>query len=164
MKILIAGLNQGLTHLSEEISPDFLETRWHEFYPEPIRCDVEVDRFLRELRVKINLSTAGHYTCDRCLEEFSREHGGYYEQIYKIGEGPDAVDDEVIQLPADTVEIDLTGLIQEILILHHPLKMLCKEDCAGLCPGCGADLNKEACTCREGSEDPRWAQLRKLLK
>ncbi len=164
MKILIAGLKQGLTHLSEEINSDFLESRWREFYPGSIKCEVDVDRFLRELRVKISLSTTGYYSCDRCLEKFSAGHQAEYEQIYKIGEGPDAVDDEVIQLPADTVEIDLRELIQEILILHHPLKMLCKEDCAGLCPGCGADLNKEACTCRSEDEDPRWARLRKLLK
>ena len=164
MKILITGLKQGLTHLSEEINPDFLESRWHEFYPEPIKCEVDVDRFLRELRVRITLSTTGHYSCDRCLEKYSTGHSAEYEQIYKIGEGPDAVDDEVIQLPADTVEIDLRELIQEILILHHPLKMLCKEDCAGICAGCGVDLNKEACTCRDDDDDPRWARLRKLIK
>ncbi|MBM4294554.1 MAG: DUF177 domain-containing protein, partial [Deltaproteobacteria bacterium] len=43
--------------------------------------------------------------------------------------------------------IDLQGIVREQIILSMPLKPLCHEDCRGLCPGCGANLNREACTC-----------------
>ncbi|RMH60511.1 MAG: DUF177 domain-containing protein [Calditrichaeota bacterium] len=164
MKILLSGLNQGLTQYSEDVSSDFLPEKWRETYPETLHCAITVDRFRRELRVRIHLDVNGHYRCDRCLADFERPQRFEHEQVYKVGDGPDPVDDDVIELPADAVEIDLQPVLKEILILNHPLKLLCKEECAGLCPGCGADLNKEACRCDEDGGDPRWAQLRKLLK
>jgi len=47
--------------------------------------------------------------------------------------------------------------------LSIPMKLLCREDCQGICPGCGANLNQEACRCGEKPGDPRWEKLRELL-
>jgi uncharacterized protein len=45
-----------------------------------------------------------------------------------------------------------------------PIKYLCSDSCAGICPGCGADLNEGACGCGGKDADPRWSPLKKLLK
>ena len=59
------------------------------------------------------------------------------------------------------VELDLRPTIREELILSAPAYLLCREDCRGLCPGCGQDLNRGSCTC-PSSRDPRWAALEAL--
>lgn len=56
-------------------------------------------------------------------------------------------------------EFDLTDVVWEQLILSLPMKLLCKEDCAGICPHCGADRNERPCDCEDRSVDPRLAVL-----
>ena len=60
------------------------------------------------------------------------------------------------------MEIDLTEAVQEQILLSLPLRPLCREDCKGLCPGCGEDLNKGACGCSGKAVDPRLAVLGNL--
>jgi uncharacterized protein len=55
--------------------------------------------------------------------------------------------------------VDLEPLARESLVLDLPLAPLCRDDCRGLCPTCGADLNQGACECRVDGVDPRWAAL-----
>jgi len=61
-------------------------------------------------------------------------------------------------------EIDLTDLLQETLLLALPIKPLCQEECRGLCPICGQDLNQALCDCKEERVDPRFAVLKQLLE
>jgi uncharacterized protein len=59
--------------------------------------------------------------------------------------------------------IDLTPEALRALFAELPMKPLCREDCQGLCPVCGADLNFEQCACADSKIDPRWEKLRDLL-
>jgi uncharacterized protein len=59
-------------------------------------------------------------------------------------------------------EIDLEELTREQILLNLPTQILCKENCKGLCPTCGANRNLKTCDCREKEIDPRWAELKKL--
>lgn len=66
-------------------------------------------------------------------------------------------------------EIDLVKIIEQTLDFNIPNKVLCKEDCQGLCPDCGANLNKETCSCSEiaideDDIDPRFAKLKDMFK
>ena len=61
--------------------------------------------------------------------------------------------------PLRTDHIDLAPLAREALVLDLPLAPLCAEDCHGLCPTCGADLNRGVCNCATAVGDPRWAAL-----
>ena len=64
--------------------------------------------------------------------------------------------------PLDDDTLDLEPLVRDALLLELPLAPLCTEDCAGLCPSCGADRNETQCDCRVDDTDPRWAALRSL--
>jgi len=68
-------------------------------------------------------------------------------------------DDEAYPLAHDL--LDLAPLARDAILLDLPLAPLCREDCAGLCPYCGIDLNDETCDC-QGPVDPRWATLDEL--
>ena len=59
--------------------------------------------------------------------------------------------------------LDLSDVLRQYLLTSEPLKMLCRDDCQGLCPECGADLNMEKCNCTSTPVDPRWGTLTDLL-
>lgn len=97
--------------------------------------------------------------CDRCMGGFSRE-----KQVplhYLLAETlEDEEDDEIVLL--EDGQVDLDELAFTAFILDMDTKHLCSEDCKGLCPGCGANLNEEPCRCKK-QVDPRWAALQQLL-
>ena len=164
MKLYVQNLKQGITETRDDIIPDFLPEELSEFYPDSFSVYALIDKFERDVRVKVEFSTHVRYKCDRCLETFQKEVRGSFEQIYTMG-GREVTDNiEIMQLSADTKEIDISPLLREAVLLNHPIKMLCSTECKGICPNCGVDLNKDECRCGEGQIDPRWEELRKLIK
>ena len=99
------------------------------------------------------------YTCDRCMGRFSREKT--VKLSYMLAEEMEGEEDGEIVL-LDDGEIDIGDLAYTAFILDMDTKHLCSEDCKGLCPGCGANLNQEDCRCKK-QVDPRWAALEQLL-
>ena len=59
--------------------------------------------------------------------------------------------------------LDLSEVLRQYLLTSEPLKTLCRQDCMGLCPECGVDLNEEMCKCGMAPVDPRWSALADLL-
>jgi uncharacterized protein len=60
--------------------------------------------------------------------------------------------------------LDLREAVRQQLVLAEPMKPLCRDGCAGLCPTCGADRNAGPCTCPVADVDPRWAALTNLIE
>ncbi len=83
--------------------------------------------------------------CDRCLKEMSRDYDFSFKRI--VVKTVNSDNDEYIIAENDRVDIDEIALSD--LLLSLPTKMLCKEDCAGLCPVCGCDLNESECNCQK---------------
>jgi len=164
MKINIQKLENELIEIDDRCDTDFLDQEYRRFYPEEVQLHILVDKFGRDIKIDVTLHTIAHYTCHRCLADYSVAFDVREKQIFQIGEGKLQDSDEVIRLPANTTDIDISFVLSEMILLNHPIKMLCKEDCKGICPGCGADLNKESCRCGETKYDPRWEALRKLIK
>ena len=73
-------------------------------------------------------------------------------------------DPDVYELDPRALELDLRPAIREEWLLAAPSFALCREDCKGLCPRCGADLNDGSHDCSQQEADPRWDALRKLKK
>jgi uncharacterized protein len=111
--------------------------------------------------------------CGRCTELFSDQVDAHFDMIYRQIEAPhhklanapeeDAADGE------DDVEffkgnfIDLMGIIVESIVMAVPMRAICREDCQGLCPVCGQNLNEGSCTCAEEKTDERLTALKELL-
>ncbi len=93
--------------------------------------------------------------CRRCLAPVGGELRAEVREIFE----DEPVDGETYPLRHETVDLGL--LAREAIVLELPVAPLCNEDCLGLCPGCGADLNEAACSCAP-STDPRWAVLDQL--
>ncbi|MEA3400681.1 MAG: DUF177 domain-containing protein [Armatimonadota bacterium] len=76
-----------------------------------------------------------------------------------------AEEDEPAPIPIlDGDTVDLSELVRQLLVLHLPARSLCRPDCKGICPHCGADLNEVTCRCQREEVDPRLAPLRELLE
>lgn len=88
--------------------------------------------------------------CARCLEQFSFPVVGEIEGYFLIDadkEAPDEMEDDEFEVLPDDRAIDFMPLITSALLLEFPLIPLCDDDCKGLCPSCGADLNEGPCGC-----------------
>ena len=97
--------------------------------------------------------------CDRCMKEFDNPKRVMYQCL--LDDAPEEENDEIVPLVNHT--LDAGELAKTIFILEMDTKTLCSEDCKGLCPGCGVDLNQGSCTCKKEA-DPRLAVLAKLLE
>jgi uncharacterized protein len=99
--------------------------------------------------------------CRRCLGE-AGAHVTDEAHIIFAEEGDEDTDDpDVYQLDPRAIELDLRPAIREQWLLAAPSYALCRDDCKGLCPSCGADLNAGACGCPPAA-DARWDALKKL--
>ena len=77
-------------------------------------------------------------------------------------EGAQVREEDLDVFPFDGEKIDLEPVFREQFVLAVPFAPLCREDCKGLCPHCGTNLNLEQCSCSEPMEDPRWAALKEI--
>ncbi len=98
--------------------------------------------------------------CDRCGEPVTRRVESVFEHRLAQNLSNDENDD-YIETPDLTVELD--EIVTSDILLSLPGKFLCSENCKGLCPKCGANLNNGECDCDKQSVDPRLAALKQLL-
>jgi uncharacterized protein len=107
--------------------------------------------------------------CSRCLEPFEVPVDAafdlrYVPQSENLGEGEREIgDDDLTTAFYRDGMLDLIDLMREQFVLTLPMKPLCREDCKGICPECGTNLNKGQCDCAPRWEDPRLAALKSLL-
>ncbi|MBV9074203.1 MAG: DUF177 domain-containing protein [Acidobacteria bacterium] len=120
---------------------------------------------VKDIRVRGDFSTEIEIRCARCIEPVPTRIGGDFDLLYRPL-GVDAGHDERSISEAETEigyysgeGIQLEDVLREQVLLALPLRTVCSESCRGLCPGCGKNLNTEACTCGEQPPDPRWAVL-----
>ncbi|MHB8669737.1 MAG: YceD family protein, partial [Acidimicrobiales bacterium] len=91
--------------------------------------------------------------CRRCLGPVGGTARAEFRELFE----PRPMEGETWPLRHE--EVDLEPLVRDALLLELPLAPLCRKDCRGLCPTCGADLNEGACACVPDDRDPRWAAL-----
>jgi uncharacterized protein len=101
-------------------------------------------------------------SCRRCLGDASGQVSEEAHLIFAEAGSEELEDDpDVFLLDDRKAELDLRPALREQWLLHVPGYALCRDDCKGLCPTCGADLNVEPCACASSAADPRWDALRK---
>jgi len=124
-------------------------------------------RISADVLISGNVDTQVSLECGRCLVSFNQDLSVPIELAFS-SERPD-LDPEVELSEEDLLrdfmddEIDLGHISEEQVLLNMPMRPLCSEDCKGLCPGCGSDLNQSECSCSKDKVDPRLQILRKLL-
>jgi len=123
---------------------------------------------IQDIRLRGRLSTGLELQCARCLEPIKQDIKRDFELLYRPL-GTDAGRDELSVTDAEA-EIGyyqgdgllLEDVLREQVLLALPLKITCREDCKGLCPQCGKNLNQEQCSCSTEVADPRWDALKEV--
>jgi uncharacterized protein len=135
----------------------------------PVTGHVRLQRTNQGLLVDGWVDLTLELTCTRCLKEFEQPlHVKFAEQFYPTvdvvtGLPTPPFDEEEIFPIDDHHQVDLTEAIRQNVLLAIPMVTLCREDCKGLCPQCGKDLNLGACECKP-EVDARLSVLEKLLQ
>ena len=121
-----------------------------------------------EVFVSGHLDTRAQIECDRCLQpveapvsaDFALEYitGSEYES----SEVAELTDAEMSVSVFNGEALDIDEIVKEQILLAVPTRMLCREDCKGICPECGIDRNTGECSCVADNIDPRWAALKNL--
>ncbi len=115
------------------------------------------------------LQAENEATCSRCASLFDYPlilniEEEYFPTTDVVSGTPLAVPEEPECFTIDEYNtLDLTEAIRQYALLATPMKPLCRQDCAGLCPSCGINLNQATCDCPREPADPRWSELRKLV-
>lgn len=124
--------------------------------PEPVRGTVVLESLPSELVASGRVRAAWRGPCRRCLADACGEVEVVFRELFE----PAAVEGE--SYPIEHEQVDLAAVVREAVLLELPLAPLCRPDCQGLCPVCGADRNVARCGCRPDTRDPRWAALDEL--
>jgi uncharacterized protein len=125
-------------------------------------------QIIQDIRLAGELKTTVELPCARCLEPVVEKIDRQFDLLYRPL-GVDAGKEEMSVTGAEA-EIGyyqgegllLEDALREQVLLALPLKVICREDCKGLCPHCGANLNDGQCSCADGVDDPRWTALKDL--
>ena len=126
-------------------------------------------RTQRGILVKCELNTDAELTCSRCLNTFGQPLTIKFEEEYLptvdiITGAPLDISEDAGAFTIDKHHIlDLNEAVRQYALLVTPMKPLCREECHGLCPECGKNLNEGPCGCPATEADPRWAKLTHLL-
>jgi len=123
-------------------------------------------KVIKDIRLQGDLATTLEVSCARCLEAVTQNVARAFDLLYRP-QGTDAGNEE-LSVTAAEAEIGyyqgegllLEDSLREQVLLAVPLKVVCREDCKGLCPSCGKNRNAEPCSCTPVVGDPRWAALK----
>jgi len=136
----------------------------------PPRVRFRLQRLGQEIRIEGRVEAEVQVRCDRCVSAFRLVLTPAFDVLY----APLTVltPEEEVQLTDRDLRfgfyrdevIDIDALVREQIRLALPFRLLCREDCRGLCPQCGADLNQESCRCAPPPVDARWAALMELKR
>lgn len=167
MKIIVSEIpeNGMELELSETIESDsFLKIL------SPVHAFIRVDKKDSEIFLKGTANVKVQQQCSRCLKIFDVDLKIDIDTLYRPSKEINI--EEHYELKSDELdtgfyrndEIVVDDLLKEQILLNLPMKPLCSDQCKGLCPKCGADLNITQCNCEVSEVDERLAILKQLLK
>lgn len=124
-----------------------------------------------EVKVRGKIEGTVEVACDRCLAPVAAAVEVEFDAAFVPREREAALS-ENLELQAEDLAVsfyedgavDVDELVREQILLALPARQLCREECRGLCPVCGKNVNVEQCSCQQGEIDPRWAALADLKK
>jgi uncharacterized protein len=134
----------------------------------PVAVEAELVRHPPKTSLTGKISAAIARDCTRCLEPVESELAFSFETAFIDKEEFETDSDVEVNVedldvaPAEQGQIDLADVAREQILLFLPIQQFCREDCKGLCPKCGSNLNLIDCKCSDDEIDPRWEALKGL--
>lgn len=167
MKLDVSGVISGKAvidnqYLEFEIPDGYLE----EFGAEDVsKVKARIDvRGQIENQLDVRADYNFHYSvpCSRCLKKVLKEENLEISKVIFLDKKGEDYEDDLEYLEDNQLLVE--KMIMEDIIFKMPIRVLCSEDCKGICSGCGADLNESECKCENDEIDPRFEELKKFFK
>ncbi len=176
MKVALKDLTRKTLNIREEF-PTSLLGKEIPLLVKPVRADLKLNRSGDKVSVRGTVGTVVRLSCSRCLEDFSYDIDTDVDILYQplkkgindpaCREAPEVeelrVDDFRVAAYSEPV-LNLDEDVREAIHLAIPIKPLCREECQGLCPRCGQNLNIKRCDCITHSISKKFSELGKLLE
>lgn len=136
----------------------------------PVRIEAQLTGGDRQVALHARVQATIETVCDLCLTPISYPLDFICDEVLMRAHDVDVLVDhganreklETENWIYDDVHLDLNYLVLDAIMMQLPLRHLCRPDCKGLCPHCGANLNDGPCDCENTEIDPRWAALAQL--
>lgn len=156
----LKGGERAQRRIPIEIAPLTLGGLRYDVLVDGDEATVTVSRVSGGYLVALHVKAAIYGPCSRCLREMSSTVDAGEEEF--VPRNPADWSPEDVSPFIEDLVVDVGGLARETVILALPPKLLCSEDCQGLCVVCGGVLNDDRCTCEAEQTDPRWDKLKGL--
>lgn len=166
MYIDLTKLSDGYKEFDETFSIDLEDESAR--LVEPCRIVGGLKKGIAQVDVEGKIRAKVEMECSRCLIpiisilEIPFKVSYITEEHYTTAKESELHGEDLDISIYDGEKIDLTELAREQILLNLPTQTFCKENCRGLCPKCGTNLNEKTCSCETKEIDPRWAELKKL--
>ncbi len=134
----------------------------------PVEFVAGISKQATKTKLTGTIGTSISRDCIRCLEPVASDLAFEFETSFVDAENEDSSTDAEVSIEdldislVEDGKIDLADVVREQILLALPIQVFCKDDCKGLCPKCGANLNLIDCKCSDDEIDPRWAALKGL--
>ena len=141
----------------------------------PLDVSVHLEALNSGILVRGTLEGIVTLICDRCAEDYEQKIAANFESFeanpeneqdhevnIKASEPFEPLETRIILDAKNNLVLDLGAILWEEFLLALPLKPLCSENCQGICPKCGTNLNLSSCNCQKEEGDPRLAILRNI--
>lgn len=131
---------------------------------EPLRVDLEAAEVGEGVLVRGEFEGTVEAECRRCLTQVPVKLRDRVDMLFEslTGSETEELAGEVYPLPARGDVLDVSEAFREQVLLRMPDYVLCSEECRGLCPQCGTDLNRATCDCAPAAEPTAWEALKKI--
>lgn len=128
----------------------------------PLKVSGEIRNNTKSLELDATVSGSMQVHCARCAKPFNTNISYNLSEILVREDTEIGEDADVVVFSGH--EVDLSELVADGFFMNVSGRYLCREDCKGLCPVCGCDLNEQSCNCQKEYIDPRWAGLADIMK
>jgi len=162
-------LGEGTSRLVFELTAEEMVLSDAYFsFPSPLQVELDIHRSIETFTVDGRVQGVIRGECCRCLTPVELSLEAPLRLLFQRKQASDeeleavAEDEEVEILDPGAQDLDLVDRLRNAVLIELPVRAYCKEDCKGLCPRCGHDLNKGPCSCSEEAMDPRWEALRQI--
>ncbi|HEX6649379.1 MAG TPA: DUF177 domain-containing protein [Pyrinomonadaceae bacterium] len=169
MRIELENLEGGKGVFAHVYRPDELDPVDERIkLTEPAAVNGQIRLSGHDVVVNGHIDTRAQVDCDRCLKPVEMPVSADFELEYITGsdyessQAAELTEAEMSIAVFDGKAIDVDEVVKEQILLAVPTRMLCREDCKGICPECGMDKNTGECQCVTDDIDPRWAALKNL--
>jgi uncharacterized protein len=147
---------------------EFFDQKLRQATPLEVSGTAELVRGTDEVRVRGRMTVRMEAECDRCLEIAAFSLDSDFDLFYRPASSAGLPHDLAIDAAEAELGfyegggLELTDIIREQVLLSMPMQRICRPECHGICPVCGANRNFTVCGCRPATVDDRWAKLRSL--